>query len=410
MSSAEHVAHTLRRTSRGDIISVDPRLVEVLETIDRVGRSTCTVLVTGESGTGKELIVAALHDASTRHSAPLITINCGAIPNELVESELFGHAKGAFTGAQSTRRGLVAAAEGGTLFLDEVGELPLVVQVKLLRLLQQREYTPLGETRAVKCDVRIAAATNRDLEAEVKAGRFREDLFYRLNVIHLELPPLRERKNDLEILARHFCRVLADRCGRDDLKGLSPAAIAAITAFPWPGNVRALENALERGVLLAKGPFVEPHDVFGRMKGGKPSGAVAEAEPVSTAPLEPKPKAAVEAELRALLPTGDAAPNAPPLPAPSPEEPASGEELPPSTDEGEAPVEPERPSIKRASNPQFPRQLPEVGLELFTAVDAYQNDLIRQALARTAGNRNRAAQLLGLNRTTLVEMIRRRKL
>jgi DNA-binding NtrC family response regulator len=402
MSSPEHLAHTLRRTSRGDIISVDPRLVEVLETVDRVGRSTCTVLVTGESGTGKELIIAALHDASTRHSAPLITINCGAIPNELVESELFGHAKGAFTGAQATPRGLVAAAEGGTLFLDEVGELPLVVQVKLLRLLQQREYTPLGETRAVKCDVRIAAATNRDLEAEVKAGRFREDLFYRLNVIHLELPPLRERKNDLEILARHFCRVLADRCGRDDLKGLSPAAVAAITAFPWPGNVRALENALERGVLLAKGPFVEPHDVFGRMKGGKATAGEVPVATEGTPPLEPKPKEVVEAELRAMLPTSPQM-----VPAtPSSEEMPISEEAPTLG----ASIEPERPSIKRSSNPMFPRQLPDVGLELFTAVDAYQNDLIRQALARTAGNRNRAAQLLGLNRTTLVEMIRRRKL
>ncbi|MBX3232133.1 MAG: sigma-54-dependent Fis family transcriptional regulator [Labilithrix sp.] len=397
------VAHTLRRTSRGDIISVDARLVEVLETIDRVARSSVTVLVTGESGTGKELIVAALHDASTRHSAPLITINCGAIPNDLVESELFGHAKGAFTGAQSTRRGLVAAAEGGTLFLDEVGELPLLVQVKLLRLLQQREYTPLGETRAVKCDVRIAAATNRDLEAEVKAGRFREDLFYRLNVIHLELPPLRERRNDLELLAKHFCRVLAERSGRDDLKGLSPAAVASIVAFPWPGNVRALENALERGVLLAKGPFVEPHDVFGRMKGGKASGPVPASEP---APTPEPPKAAVEAELRAMLPNVEAPVSTPSVA--SVPEPVSITEAAAAADE--PPSEAARESIKRASNPMFPRQLPDVGLELFTAVDAYQNDLIRQALARTAGNRNRAAQLLGLNRTTLVEMIRRRKL
>jgi sigma-54 specific flagellar transcriptional regulator A len=389
-------AHTLRRTSRGDIISVDQRLREVLDTIDRVGRSSCTVLVTGESGTGKELIVAALHDASNRHSAPLITINCGAIPNELVESELFGHAKGAFTGAQATRRGLVAAAEGGTLFLDEVGELPLVVQVKLLRLLQQREYTPLGETRAVKCDVRIAAATNRDLEVEVKAARFREDLFYRLNVIHLELPPLRERKGDLELLARHFCRVLADRCGRDDLLGLSPAAVTAITAFPWPGNVRALENALERGVLLAKGPYVEPHDVFGRMKSGKASGPVGEPEEQVVIPPS---KSTVEAELRAMLPAAESLPETIEVP----EEPLTD----PSPGSDDPTV---RPSIKRASNPMFPRQLPDVGLELFTAVDNYQNDLIRQALARTAGNRNRAAQLLGLNRTTLVEMIRRRKL
>ena len=413
MSSPEHVAHTLRRTSRGDIISVDPRLIEVLETIDRVGRSSCTVLVTGESGTGKESIVAALHDASTRHSAPLITINCGAIPNELVESELFGHAKGAFTGAQSTRRGLVAAAEGGTLFLDEVGELPLVVQVKLLRLLQQREYTPLGETRAVKCDVRIAAATNRDLEAEVKAGRFREDLFYRLNVIHLELPPLRERRNDLEILAKHFCRVLADRTGRDDLKGLSPAALAAIVAFPWPGNVRALENALERGVLLAKGPFVEAHDVFGRMKGGKPasSSPIDVADSAAPPAIEAKPKADVEAELRAMLPatpSGETPASVAATAASLAEEPPALSEAPATLETPS--IEPERPSIKRASNPLFPRQLPDVGLELFTAVDSYQNDLIRQALARTGGNRNRAAQLLGLNRTTLVEMIRRRKL
>jgi DNA-binding NtrC family response regulator len=275
--------------------------------------------------------------------------------------------------------------------------------------LQQREYTPLGETRAVKCDVRIAAATNRDLEAEVKAGRFREDLFYRLNVIHLELPPLRERKNDLEILARHFCRVLADRCGRDDLKGLSPAAVAAITAFPWPGNVRALENALERGVLLAKGPFVEPHDVFGRMKGGKGAGEMPAPAEGAASPLEPKPKAVVEAELRAMLPApAEASPPPVPPSAVSTDQLPASEEVPAVA--GDDANEPERPSIKRTSNPQFPRQLPDVGLELFTAVDAYQNDLIRQALARTAGNRNRAAQLLGLNRTTLVEMIRRRKL
>ena len=277
--------------------------------------------------------------------------------------------------------------------------------MKLLRLLQQREYTPLGETRAQKCDVRIAAATNRDLEAEVKAGRFREDLFYRLNVIHLELPPLRERKNDLELLARHFCRTLADRCGRDDLKGLSAAAIASITAFPWPGNVRALENALERGVLLAKGPFVEAHDVFGRMKGGKTSGPAPANEPAP-----PEQKAVVEAELRALLPTPAAPEPAVPEPVAAPSSVhASEPALEAPVDDGVV-THPERPSIKRASNPMFPRHLPDVGMELFTAVDNYQNDLIRQALSRTGGNRNRAAQLLGLNRTTLVEMIRRRKL
>jgi len=434
--------HTLRPTSRGRIISQDPRVTEVLETIDRVARSSCTVLVTGESGTGKELVVAALHDASTRKAAPLITINCGAIPNELVESELFGHAKGAFTGAQGSRRGLVAAAEGGTLFLDEIGELPLSVQVKLLRLLQQREYTPLGETRAVKCDVRIVAATNRDLEAEVKAGRFREDLYYRLNVIHVELPALRDRKGDISLLARHFCRVFSDRAGRADLRGLSETALQAIEAYPWPGNIRALENAIERGVLLARGPFVEADDVFGRL-----ARALQREAPPTPAPVEDK-VVTVQRELRALLPTTPHHPQneAPPAvvitaaAAPPPSTPKtqffSAVNVPTSaiaTTAEAAPAEPaaepatataKAPSVappmnventpggamRRGSDPRFPRVLPDSGVDLFNAIDSYQNNLIRQALSRTAGNRNRAAQLLGLNRTTLVEMIRRRGL
>jgi len=208
---------TLRPTSRGKIVGQHPSIRRVLDTIDRVAASMCTVLVRGESGTGKELVVAALHDASKRRSGPIVTINCGAIPADLVESELFGHSKGAFTGAQVARRGHVASAEGGTLFLDEVGELPMPAQVKLLRLLQQREYTPVGESRAVKCDVRIVAATNRDLRAEVAAGRFREDLYYRLNVIELVLPPLREPGSDLRLLAAHFYRTAVVSSGRSDL-------------------------------------------------------------------------------------------------------------------------------------------------------------------------------------------------
>lgn len=416
--------HTLRPTSRGKIISQDPRLAHVLDTIDRVARSSCTVLVTGESGTGKELVVAALHDASARRTSPLVTINCGAIPNELVESELFGHAKGAFTGAQGSRRGLVASAEGGTLFLDEVGELPLTVQVKLLRLLQQREYTPLGDTRSVKCDVRIVAATNRDLEAEVKAGRFREDLYYRLNVIHVELPPLRERKGDVGLLARHFCRVFADRAGRDDLRGLSDDALLAIEAYPWPGNIRALENAIERGVLLARGPFVEAEDVFGRVARSlqKPTPAPVIEEPAPTAtPREDSAPAAVDLqrELRALLPAATPSvhktqfipavitPDAATVTAVAPIPPAVAAQAPAPG----APVDNTAAgAVRRGSDPRFPRVLPESGVDLFNAIDSYQNNLIRQALTRTAGNRNRAAQLLGLNRTTLVEMIRRRGL
>ncbi|MBX3201364.1 MAG: sigma-54-dependent Fis family transcriptional regulator [Labilithrix sp.] len=400
-------SYCLRSTSRGDIISQDARLAEVLDTIDRVARSSCTVLVTGESGTGKELVVAALHDASPRRAAELVTINCGAIPNELVESELFGHAKGAFTGAQGARRGLVAAAEGGTLFLDEVGELPLAVQVKLLRLLQQREYTPLGETRAVKCDVRIVAATHRDLEAEVRAGRFREDLYYRLNVIHVELPALRERQGDLAVLARHFCRVLAERSGRDDILGLSHGAIEAIEGHAWPGNVRALENAIERGVLLARGPYVEADDIFGRTGRVSRPRVTFSASDIAAAETEVSASpsgGSVESELRALL----AAATAPamvekpaPVVASEPSNVVAIDSAARRDDVG---------SVRRGSNPSFPRVLPEIGVELFNAVESYQKNLIRQALERTDGNKNRAAQLLGVNRTTLVEMIRRRGL
>ncbi len=415
---------TLRPTSRGKIIGQHPSIRKVLETIDRVAASMCTVLVTGESGTGKELVVAALHDASTRRTGPLITINCGAIPVDLVESELFGHVKGAFTGAATARRGHVASAEGGTLFLDEVGELPMSAQVKLLRVLQQREYTPVGESRSVKCDVRIVAATNRDLKAEVAAGRFREDLFYRLNVIHLKLPALRERGTDVRVLAKHFYRNFATACGRDDLRGFSAAALAAIEAHPWPGNVRALENAIERSVLLARGPFVEPEDILGAGAGisitmaavvPPSSGAVS-----SRAPTSPAIVAAF------------AAPRVDPRREPSrapfvdPRREAESTALPPPPKLARFESSPRYEAIGRmavptaaaiaptperhGSNPAFPRVLPDQGFDLFSAVESYQNNLIRQALTRTGGNKNKAAQLLGLNRTTLVEMIRRRGL
>ncbi len=376
---------TLRPTSRGKIIGQHPRVRGVLDTIDRVARSSCTVLVTGESGTGKELVVAALHDASTRREGPLVTINCGAIPNELVESELFGHAKGAFTGAQTQRRGHVANAEGGTLFLDEVGELPMAVQVKLLRLLQQREYTPVGESRAIKADVRIVAATNRDLEAEVAAGRFREDLYYRLNVIHLPLPPLRERGTDVRLLAMHFYRSSVESSGRSDLRGFTDAALAAIGNHAWPGNIRELENAIERGVLLAHGPQVDVADVFGT--------AIPEGAPMAPVMVQKDQRREPEMDMP------------PPSPPPQIEAPATLKD-PPLT-----PVLPiGMVGDRRGSNPAFPRVLPEIGVDMFSAVESYQNNLIRQAMARTGGNKNRAAQLLGLNRTTLVEMIRRRGL
>jgi sigma-54 dependent transcriptional regulator, flagellar regulatory protein len=387
-----HRSFALRMTSRGPIIGHDDNVRHVLDTIDRVARSSCTVLVTGESGTGKELVVAALHDASPRADGPLVTINCGAIPSELVESELFGHVRGAFTGAQTARRGYVAAAEGGTLFLDEIGELPMAVQVKLLRLLQQREYTPVGESRPVRCDIRIVAATHRDLEAEVAAGRFREDLYYRLNVIHVHLPALRERGTDVQLLALHFFRQFAERSGRDDLRGLSINALAAIAAHPWAGNVRALENAMERGVLLAHGPYIEAEDILGargvvevRRAGIRDSRREDEQEPAAVSTPSP-------------VDSGKFMKAPPPPEAQVIEMPRNLEAL-----AAEGPV-------RRMSNPMFPRVLPDTGVDMFSAVENYQNNLIRQALLRTAGNKNRAAQLLGVNRTTLVEMIRRRGL
>ncbi len=401
---------TLRPTSRGKIIGQHPTIKKCLETIDRVAGSMATVLVTGESGTGKELVVAALHDASTRRHGPLVTINCGAIPAELVESELFGHEKGAFTGAQSTRRGHVANAEGGTLFLDEVGDLPLAAQVKLLRVLQQREYTPVGDSRAVKCDVRVVAATHRDLKAEVAAGRFREDLYYRLNVIQLALPALRERGTDVRTLAMHFYRGFVAVSGRSDLRGFSGAALSAIETHSWPGNVRALENAIERGVLLARGPFIEAEDI---LEAGSSSAVEAK---VATSRLDPRRESETTVTVEIL---GAARAQS----AADVRNSAEATALPPPPkaarfDSGAiraqslsmAAVVPFGSPERRGSNPAFPRVLPDQGFDLFSAVEQYQNNLIRQALARTGGNKNKAAQLLGLNRTTLVEMIRRRGL
>jgi sigma-54 specific flagellar transcriptional regulator A len=420
ISAVRRAVVTLRPTSRGKIIGQHPTIKKLLETIDRVASSMCTVLVSGESGTGKELVVAALHDASTRRSGPMVTINCGAIPADLVESELFGHVKGAFTGAQATRRGHVASAEGGTLFLDEVGELPMSAQVKLLRLLQQREYTPVGDSRAVKCDVRIVAATNRDLKIEVAAGRFREDLYYRLNVIQLALPALRERGTDVRVLASHFYRRCVQSSGRTDLRGFSEAALAAVQAHSWPGNVRDLENSIERGVLLARGPFIEAEDVI-------EAGTAIVIERSVASFSRPDPRREVEV-LPPTQPQQHAVQhqNAPPQPiSVSVKLMSRGDATalppPPKAARFDSVARPESIAMaavvpfaagyeRRASNPAFPRVLPEQGFNLFSAVESYQNNLIRQALARTGGNKNKAAQLLGLNRTTLVEMIRRRGL
>jgi DNA-binding NtrC family response regulator len=228
-----------------EIVGSSDSLQEIFKLVQKVAGTNANVLIQGESGTGKELIARAIHFNSERSSSPFVAVNCGALPESLLESELFGHAKGAFTGAVGEKKGLFRSANGGTLFLDEVGEMPPPLQVKLLRALQEHEVTPVGSSQSVKFDARIIAATNRDLEAEVAAGRFREDLFYRMNVIEIPVPPLRERREDIPLLVKHF----VTRNGT--VKEISPDAMAALTVYDWPGNIRELENAIERASVLS---------------------------------------------------------------------------------------------------------------------------------------------------------------
>ncbi|MFO0565961.1 MAG: sigma-54 dependent transcriptional regulator [Polyangiaceae bacterium] len=313
------------------VVGASTALCDVYRIVDRVADTNCTILVTGESGTGKELVARAVHDASPRAQGPFVAVNCGAIPETLLESELFGHARGAFTGAVTAKAGRIAMAQGGTLFLDEIGELPLSLQVKLLRVLQTREYSPVGDNRTLKADVRIIAATNINLEDAARSGTFREDLYYRLNVIHVNVPPLRERMDDIPLLVQHFLKRAGEKTGRCRIRSVSRAAAALLSQYNWPGNVRELENTIERAVLLCSSDTIEPKDLPSRVCG-------------------------------------------------------LGQE-------------------KRIS----PR-LPDTGTDLRAAVENFENQLIRQALERTNWNKKQAAQLLGLNRTTLVEMLKRKRI
>jgi len=238
-----------------------PAMKELFRRIRKVALTNSSVLIQGESGTGKELVARALHEASSRKDANLISINCAAIPENLVESELFGHEKGSFTGATTTRTGLVEAANNGTLFLDEIGELPLEAQARLLRVLQEHEIRKVGSVQSTKVDVRLIAATHRDLQQFVAEGRFREDLFYRINVLPLHIPPLRERGTDILELADKKLKLICNRLGMEPMH-FSADSIQAITMYPWPGNVRELENAIERAVILTEGPEI-PIDLLG---------------------------------------------------------------------------------------------------------------------------------------------------
>ncbi len=243
---------------------------EVLEVVGRVAATGATVLVTGESGTGKELVARALHDASPRAKGPFVAVNCAALPDALLESELFGHAKGAFTDAKTTKKGLFLEATGGTLFLDEIGEMPLTTQAKLLRALEDRKVRPVGANHEVAFDARIVTATNRDIESRAAEGTFREDLLFRINVVHVELPPLRARGDDVLLLAKVFVRKFAERHGKA-LMGMTDDVERRLLAYPWPGNVRELQNAIERAVALARGDLVVADDLPKRINDHAPA-------------------------------------------------------------------------------------------------------------------------------------------
>jgi transcriptional regulator with PAS, ATPase and Fis domain len=250
----------IERMRFGEILGASPVMQEVFRKVQKVASTDISVLVTGDTGTGKELIARELHNRSPRVKGPFVSINCGAIPENLLESELFGYVRGAFTGAVANKTGRFQAANKGTLFLDEIGEMPLQLQVKILRALQDRVVVRVGDTNADPIDIRVVAATNRDLEVEIKAGRFREDLYYRLNVVHLHLPPLRERGDDIVVLARYMLSRYAPEYG-NKVRGFSPSAIASIKRHRWPGNIRELENRIKKAVVLSDKALLGPEDL-----------------------------------------------------------------------------------------------------------------------------------------------------
>jgi len=306
------------------------------EFIDKVADSDSTVLIQGESGTGKELVARMLHFNSLRRDRPLVPVNCGAIPENLLESELFGHEKGAFTGAMATRMGRFELAHGGTLFLDEVGEMSPPLQVKLLRALQERAFERVGGTKTVRVDVRIIAATNQDLEQAVQEKRFRKDLYYRLSVIPVMMPPLRERQSDVPLLVDHFLKQFNDAKGTS-VRSLDTDSMAALCQYDWPGNIRELENLVERLVILKKNGVITPADLPDKIRQSQPAQAA--------------PRTATE-----------------------------------------------------------PVSFNGTGVDLMKEIEQYENRLILEALRQTNGVTSKAAQLLRLNRTTLVEKLKRKGL
>lgn len=349
---------------RSGIIGESSTLAEVFRVLAKVAPTDSTVLVTGESGTGKELLVRALHTMSLRNDKPFVPINCGAIPRELLESELFGHEKGAFTHAIRTKPGRFELADGGTVFLDEIGEMDISLQVKILRVLQEKEIERVGGNGPRKVDVRIIAATNRDLEQEVALGRFREDLYYRLNVIPLQLPPLRERGRDILLLARYFLQRFCERRKRPFLT-LEPEAARVLLAYTWPGNVRELENFMERLSILTDGSVIARQDLPQKILD-----AVGDTANLPDLPdLDAETVAPVTASHgRGITSSADAVFSWPTLE-----------------------------DLKRY----------DMGLREF--LDTMEDKLLDEALSMAEGVKNQAAEMLGIKRTTLIEKLKKRE-
>lgn len=315
----------------GDIIGQSNKMDEIYALIEKVAETDSTVVITGESGTGKGMIARAIHNRSDRREKPFITINCGAIPENLLESELFGHTRGAFTGATSSKPGKFELAKGGTIFLDEIGDMSTNLQVKILRVLEEKEFEQVGGSKTLHADVRIIAATHADLEELVKKGEFREDLFYRLYVIPIEVPVLRERRSDIPLLVSHFL-IEFNRKNNGDVEGVSQSAMEIMKGYSWPGNVRELKNMVERMVVLKGEGYIEPEDLSEKLRKTNDNYRIANIE------------------------------------------------------------------------------ISEDGINLNTAVTEFEKALILESLTRTKWIKNQAAKLLRLNRTTLVEKIKRYKL
>jgi two-component system response regulator PilR (NtrC family) len=267
-----------------NIIGRSEPMLDVFRMVETIAKTNSTVLITGESGTGKDLVARAIHYNSLRRDRPFVALNCGGVPETLLESELFGHMRGAFTGADSNKKGLIEAAEGGTIFLDEIGEMTTTMQVKLLRVLQDRRFRRLGGTEEVQADIRVVAATNQDLQKLVAEGRFREDLFYRINVIPMHLPPLRERFEDVPLLAEHFLAKYAAQMQKP-VRSISQEAVTLLQAYTWPGNVRELENVIERAVALEQSPSVLPDSLPRHIRSGSSTNAEPVADPALASAL-----------------------------------------------------------------------------------------------------------------------------